>query len=61
LSQLFAPSLQEQIACIEREIALRRRVYPRWIEQGRLKPDKAEREIECMCAVLKTLKEASRG
>lgn len=61
MSDLFTPTLDEQIRCVAREIDLRRRVYPRWIEQGRLKPDKAEREIECMVAVLKTLQKASDG
>lgn len=50
-----APTLQEQIACVEREIAMRVRVYPHWVRGGRLKQDKADREIETMRAVLATL------
>lgn len=54
--QLFAPTLQDQIACVEREIAMRERVYPHWVRGGRLKQDKADREIETMRAVLATLR-----
>ena len=53
---LLPPSLGEQIACVEREIALRRRVYPRWIESGRLSQRKADIEIAAMEAVLTTVR-----
>lgn len=55
MPQLFEPTLDEQIICVEREIRLRERVYPMWIEQGRMKLDRAEREIEVMKAVARTL------
>lgn len=55
MSELFAPSLAEQLVCIDREIAMRQRVYPRWIEQGRMSTDKAAREISTMQAVRNTL------
>ena len=48
-------SLDDQIKCIEREIALRRRVYPRRVAEGRMKLDEAEREVSAMRAVLMTL------
>lgn len=48
-------TLDEQIASVRREIGLRERVYPKWIEAGRLKPEAAEREIAAMRAVLLTL------
>ncbi len=44
-------SFAEKLACIEREIAMRRRVYPKWIASGKLKPEKADREIAVMEAV----------
>ena len=47
--------LAEQIACVTREIGMRRRVYPRWIQAGRMKQDEADREIARMEAVLATL------
>lgn len=48
-------SLQEQIACVKREIAMRARVYPRWVESGKLKQAAADKEIAHMTAVLRTL------
>ncbi|WP_291295346.1 hypothetical protein [Elioraea sp.] len=50
--------IAEQIACVTREIEMRRRVYPRWVQDGRMKPTKAQAEIEAMEAVLATLKGA---
>lgn len=55
-SELFAPNIDDQIACVEREIALRSRVYPRWIADKRLTQVKADREMACMNAVLETLR-----
>ena len=59
MADLFAGEpipIEEQIACVEREIAMRRRVYPRWTAAGKMKPEAAEREINVMSAVLMTLK-----
>lgn len=55
-AQLFPPSLDEQIACADREIAMRERVYPAWVRQGRLKQPKADREIETMRAIAASLR-----
>jgi len=44
-----------QILLLSREIAMREKVYPKWVEQGRMKQDKAEQEIACMKAVQTTL------
>ena len=48
--------IEKQIACVEREIALRRRVYPKFIASGRMKDTTAAWEIAAMEAVLDTLK-----
>lgn len=56
MSELFAPTRAEMQAEVEREIALRRRVYPRWVEQGKLKLDRAERQIAVMEAVAELLR-----
>lgn len=55
MPQLLEPTLDEMIACVEREISMREHVYPRRIEQGRMKSDRADREIEIMKAVSRTL------
>ena len=49
----------EILACARRELVLRRSVYPRWVEGGRLSPEKAKHEIECMeiiCQILEKYK-----
>lgn len=44
-------SLDDQIKCVEREIALRINFYPKWIAKGRMKQDVADMEIKHMKAV----------
>lgn len=51
-----AVTLEEQLACVEREIGLRLRVYPRWVASGKMRPASADKEIERMQAVRDTLK-----
>jgi hypothetical protein len=53
-------SLQEQIACIKREIALRVNTYPKWVRAGRMKEHNADREISVMRDVLATLFEVEK-
>ena len=47
--------LDKQIACVEREIRLRRRCYPSWVGQKRLTQEAADDEIAAMEGVLTTL------
>jgi len=54
--RLFAVSIEEQIASVEREIRMRESAYPRWVEQRRMTVKTAEHEIACMQAVLATLR-----
>ena len=49
--------LSVQIRCVQREISLRQKVYPRWVAQDRMSGEKASDEICAMQAVLKTLTE----
>ena len=37
---------------VMRELQMRRRVYPRWVEQGRMSPHQAAEEISLMEAIL---------
>lgn len=41
----------DKLACAERELAMRLRVYPRWVEEGKMSADKAKREVACMAAI----------
>jgi len=49
------PTVEQQIAEVQREIALRENIYPRWVETGRLTKQKADHQIACMKAVLGVL------
>jgi hypothetical protein len=48
--------LGEQIAEIERELALRRAVYPKWVQAGKLNQALADRQVACMEGALRTLR-----
>ncbi len=48
-------SLADQIASVKREIAMRKKVYPKWVQSGRMKQAEAHREIDRMTAALHTL------
>jgi hypothetical protein len=49
-------SLDAQIAAAERELASRRRVYPRLIKAGKIRFEKAVVETAAMSAIVETLK-----
>jgi signal recognition particle subunit SEC65 len=49
--------LARQIECVEREIKMRERAYPRWCGQGKMTLEKAGQELEAMKGVLETLRE----
>lgn len=53
--------LADQIACIEREIGYRLRVYPRRVEDKKMTQQLADRELDRMRAVLATLKRAAES
>lgn len=48
--------LSAQIACVEREIGMRLRVYPHRVADGKMAQTKADSEIAAMRAVLETLR-----
>jgi hypothetical protein len=45
-------TITNKLACLERELKMRRKVYPRWITQGKMDPSKAQHEIDCMEAIV---------
>ena len=47
--------LQTQIDEARRELHMRERVYPRWIEAGKIKAKVAENRIAIMKAIVETL------
>ncbi len=52
------PTIAEQIASVERELGMRKRVYPRWVANGKLNQAAADLEMRRMEAVRDTLKRA---
>lgn len=48
-------SLEVQLKCAQRELAMRKNVYPQWITAGRMNKFKAEDEIAAMGAIVRTL------
>ncbi len=53
-------TIDEQIAEVKREIAMREKVYPKWIELGSLPKQKADFQILVMEAVLILLEEIAK-
>lgn len=60
MSDLFPATLAEQIACVERELRYRARVYPRLVETKRMSVPQAEKEQHLMREVLATLQHVQR-
>lgn len=44
-------TVQEKLKAVERELAMRRNVYAKWVASGKMKPFHAEREIGVMEAI----------
>ena len=41
-------NLNDMLACCRRELALRQRVYPKWVAKGTMSEKKAQTELELM-------------
>jgi hypothetical protein len=61
MTELFPPTLGDQIAAVKHEIAMRASVYPKWVAARRMTQAKADRELAAMCAVLATLEAIEAG
>ena len=55
MSDMFGITVLEQIECARREVAMRKRVYPRWVANGKMKQNKADLEIEIMESIVDLL------
>lgn len=47
---------KDKLQCATRELGMRRRNYPRWIQGGSLTEEAARREIELMTAIVEDYK-----
>lgn len=57
MPDLFPPTIDDEIACVEREIQQRRNVYPRLIAAKKMTREFAEQQIKLMEAVLRRLQD----
>ncbi|HEX6992397.1 MAG TPA: hypothetical protein VF151_10945 [Gemmatimonadales bacterium] len=48
---MFEVTTEDMVACVERELKMRRQVYPRWVEQKKLTERTANEELRRMEAV----------
>lgn len=55
MPDLFPVTIDEMVREVERDITLRRRVYPGWVASKRMSQDKADRQISIMEAVAREL------
>jgi len=49
-------TIEDQIKCAERELKYREWLYPVWVKDSKMKPDKALKELQAMGAIIETLK-----
>ena len=61
MSVIDRVSLSDQIAEVQREVAMRKRVYIRLIDQGKMTAAEAEMRTTNMAAVLNTLEQIRNG
>lgn len=54
-------TLEQQLASVRREIAMRERVYPKWVAAKKMRPETAEFELAAMKAVHRTLETVLQG
>ena len=48
-------SIMSMIKCARRELRLRQEFYPRRVAEGRVSPETAQHEIDCMKAICELL------
>jgi ribosomal protein S17 len=51
----------DKLACVERELKMRTRVYERLVEEGKMSAGKAAHEITCMAAIVQDYVAASKA
>jgi len=49
----------DKLACVERELAFRHRVYTRLVASGKMSKEKQDREIELMSAIVEDYRAAA--
>lgn len=54
-----AVTILDELDCVEREVRMRERTYPRWVASGKMTQAQATREIARMKAVRARLRSAA--
>ena len=57
MTDLMLFPISMQIQEVQREIAMRERVYPAWVGKGKMKQSTADQHMNLMRAVLRTLEQ----
>lgn len=57
MTDMFPITKADKLACVKRELELRRKVYPRWIGTQKMTDDKAAWELAVMEAIVKDYEE----
>lgn len=52
---------EQKLEAIEREVKMRRRVYPRWVADGRMTKRKADEELAIMQAIAEDYRAKAEG
>ena len=55
MTDLFPITIAEEIAELERELGMRRHVYPRLVGAGKMPQAKADRQIALMASAIESL------
>lgn len=61
MAELFEPTIDDEILEVERELNMRRIVYPRQVSAGKLTEDEALRRVMLLEAVLRRLEAIRDG
>jgi hypothetical protein len=59
--EMFEPTVSEQIAELKRELAMRLRLYPQWVESGRMAQVTADRQLARLVAAVQTLSKIQKA
>ena len=61
MSEINYELLQEMINCVKREVAMRYRAYPKWVREGKMTEQTAEKEKALMYGAQKALQKIYDG
>lgn len=55
-----APAIADKLACLKRELAMRKGLYPRWVTAGKMTAHAAAHEIRCIEAIIEDYEREGR-